>query len=118
VHVHVLRRRAQHAVLVEVGFAHAQNVSGRFERREIRALIRRIGDNEQDVDDRLRREPGYGGRADVLDPQLAAVQRGTDLGRFVCEPRSPGRVVLEQADLGGLHAADQDPRQVLLELVF
>ena len=51
----------EETVFVPVGLAYSQRVSSRFERRHIGNLVSRTGDDEKDVDDRFRYDPGYRG---------------------------------------------------------
>ena len=48
----------QHAVLVPAGVPGHQPVALELQVGNVRGLLGRVGDNKEDVDDRLRREPG------------------------------------------------------------
>ena len=103
VHVHVALRGAEHAMPLLVD---AQHVAGRLERRA-GVRVGRVGDRDEDVDDRLGVEARDGGRADVLDPLRGRPQRGGDplaLGR---EPLRPLRAVRRQPHPPALRAADE-----------
>ena len=102
--VDVELRGAEHAVAL---LPDAQDVA---RRREVGVVQTR--DLDEDVDDRLRRQAGNGGRADVLDPQRAGAERGGDPRALDREALRPRGVVRGDHDLPPLAAADQDPVEV------
>jgi hypothetical protein len=96
--VDVRVRALEHAVLEPLRLADAQDVARRFEGRDVRLLVGRVGDDEDDVDDRLRGDARHRGRADVLDPQRAAAERPPDSCSFPLEQSRPVRVVVGEQD--------------------
>ena len=62
---------SEQAMLEPLGLADAKDVAGRLEVRHVRALCGRVGDLERDVDDRLGRQAGDRGGANVLEPDHA-----------------------------------------------
>ena len=67
--MHIPLRRPEHPVFLEIGLTHPKLVAALPHGRGVRVFVRRIGDDEEDVDDRLRRESGHGGGTDVFDPK-------------------------------------------------
>ena len=104
--VHVRVRALEQPVLVPVRLADAQHVAGSLQRWDVSPLVACVGDNEDDVDERLRGEAGYGRGARVLDPQRRRAEGASDPLRLaLVEPRPRGhhdrrRLRLELADLG------------------
>jgi len=49
----------EQAMLIPVGLADSQHVTRRFQRWNVRPLIGRVRDHEENVDDRLGDESGY-----------------------------------------------------------
>ena len=64
VDVHVVHGVAEHAV---AELAQAQRVAAHFDRRDARVQRVEVRDQHAHVDDRLGRQPGYRGGADVRD---------------------------------------------------
>ena len=112
-------RPPEQPVLEPVGLADAEDVAGRFERRDVRLLVGRVRDGERDVDDRLRREPGHRGRADVLHLQRARAERVADPVGLVPEELRPVGVVLREQNRPGeeLRLADRDGAEPLVGIV-
>lgn len=65
----------QHAVLVPVGFTNPKHISGGLECGQPGIFIRRIVDNQHQIDDRFRCEPRDGGRARVFDTDRAGAEQ-------------------------------------------
>ncbi len=89
VQVHGRILSSQQPVLVPVRLAHAQDVADSLQLGHVRTLVGGVGDNEVDVDQRLRREPGHRGRADVVELQDRITQGGADLSLRPLEPERP-----------------------------
>lgn len=66
-----------------------------------------IFDAEVDIDDRLRREPGYRCRTDVIDAYRPGPEGGDDLRLLYRETVRPSRVWRDDLDFPLLHSADQ-----------
>lgn len=106
VNVRVLFRRAKHPVLVPFRFAHAQNVAGGFQLRQVGRLICGVRDDDQDVDDGLGGEAGNGRGSDVLDLQRCVAERTRDHTGVRCKFSRPVWIVVENSDLNFFRAAD------------
>src|SRR5262249_12968744 len=81
-----------------------------------RGLVRRIGHDEDDVDDRLRRKARNGRRSGVLDQESRLAERGADLRRFALVEGRPLRVVVDEHDRSGRRLRAVDERRE--ELIF
>ena len=66
-------------MLEPVRLADTKDVARRLQRRHVGVLVGRVGDDEVDVDERLRREAGHRCRADVLEQQHLVTERAADL---------------------------------------
>src|SRR5206468_9098674 len=67
-------------------------------RGHVLVLVRRVGNGQDDVDDRLRDEAGDRRRARMLDQQAPHAERGTDPLRLALESRWPRVVVVHELD--------------------
>jgi hypothetical protein len=86
--------RAEHAVLMEVGLADAEDVAGGLHVREVGRFIGGIGDDDEDVDDGFGGEVGDGGGADVFDLERGGAEGDGDSLGVVLEHRGPGGIVI------------------------
>jgi hypothetical protein len=98
VDVHVRVGTLEQPVLVPVRLADAQHVVGGLERWDIGPLVAGVGDDENDVDQRLRGEAGYGRGARVLDPQRRRPEGTSDPLRLALVEQRPRRVVLREVN--------------------
>src|SRR6266571_2372266 len=99
---------AKHPVLEPVRLANAENVTHRLKLRDVRLLVRRVGDDEVDVDERLCHQARHRGRADVVDLKCRPTERASNLFGCLVEERRPARVVLNEHDLlVGRHFTDR-----------
>jgi hypothetical protein len=96
--IHVDLRAIEQAVLVRIRLPDAQDIPGRFQRRDVGGLIRGIGDHEHDVDDRLGDEPGDRRGPDVLAAQGTPTKGVTNASFLAREVFRPRGIVLHQGD--------------------
>ena len=66
--------------------------------RDVRRLVGRVGDDQEDVDDRLGREARHGRRPDVLQQTDAVAEDVPDAGRLALVEHRPRRVVVGEVD--------------------
>jgi hypothetical protein len=104
VDVDVLLSRPEHAV---PGLADADVEAVILEPRAVRRLVVGVVDGHDHVDDRLRREAGHGGRAEVLDLPGVRPERGVQGGLDLLEALGPRRVVVRDHDRALLRPADE-----------
>src|SRR6476619_1479192 len=81
-----------------LGFAAAERVTDRFERRHVRALIRGVGYDEHDVDDRLGAQPWHRGRPRVVHFEREVTERRPDPDALGLEDLRPLARVGHQAN--------------------
>src|SRR5262245_61064286 len=89
----------EQAVLEPVRLADREHIPGGLETGEIRVLVRRVGNLEDHVDDRLRRQAGNRRRAHVLDADDPVAEDRADALLLARVEHGPLRVVLRDLDL-------------------
>lgn len=106
-HMRVPLGSAEHAVLIKVRFAHAQDVAGEFQRREIVFFVRGIPYYQQDIDNRFGAEAGDRGGTDVLDPQGGTANCLMNPPRMLLIFDRPLWIIIRNYNRSFLGAADQ-----------
>ena len=102
-------REFQHAVLMQLRFAHRERESRTFQRRTRRVLVGRRRDDQIHVDNGFRGETGHRGRSDVLDLQRACAERISHAIRDLRVCDGPRRIRADDVDRRD--ARPNDPRR-------
>ncbi|PKW15373.1 hypothetical protein A8926_3072 [Saccharopolyspora spinosa] len=85
-------------VLVPAGFPYVQRITGCFRVRDVRGFVGRVGDRQNDVEDRLGRETGHRSRPRVPGADDQRAERRADALLFARVLPHPGRVGLSERD--------------------
>jgi hypothetical protein len=97
--------------------ADSEHVAGGFEPRSEGVVRLHPRDRDEDVDDRLRRQPRNSSRSNVLDRERDVANRRADPFSFGLETHWPARVVVADHDFHRLASANQNLIEVRVEPV-
>jgi hypothetical protein len=99
-------------MLMPIGLANVEHIAGGFHRGHVLGLIGRIGDGENQIDDRLGGESRDRSRADMLERQDARTKRSTNARRLADEECRPLGAVIAQMDRSVVRAQRDNMRRL------
>jgi len=96
VEVDVRVRPFEHPVLVPLRLSNVKSIASRRECRQVRRFVRRVGHDENDVNDGLSWQTRHGRRADMLNSQRLLRKDGPDPSGLTLEQFGPSWIVVDE----------------------